>query len=87
MEERIAPPFQPVKTRRWLSGPGHVELTPNAGERGVAVFAAYRDTHFRLLRDVAIGDEIDVTRGDGKTFRYRADEAPSYGSIIPGSIR
>ena len=54
-------------------GPGHVELTPDAGERGVAVYAAHRDTHFRFLRDVAIGDEIDVTRNDGKTFRYRAD--------------
>ena len=54
-------------------GPGHVELTPDAGERGVAVYAAHRDTHFRFLRDVAVGDEIDVTRSDGKTFRYRAD--------------
>src|ERR1700751_5146391 len=26
-------------------GPGHVELTPNAGEQGVAVYAAHRDTH------------------------------------------
>ena len=25
------------------------------------------------MRNVAIGDEIDVTRGDGKHFRYRAD--------------
>jgi len=54
-------------------GPGHVELTADAGERGVAVYSAHRDTHFRFLRDVAIGDEIDVTRGDGKRFRYRAD--------------
>ena len=54
-------------------GPGHVELTPDAGERGVAVYSAHRDTHFRFLKDVAIGDEIVVTRGDGKTFRYRAD--------------
>src|ERR1700748_2785361 len=54
-------------------GPGPVELTPDAGERGVAVYAAHRDTHFRFLRDVAVGDEIDVTRSDGKTFRYRAD--------------
>jgi sortase A len=54
-------------------GPGHVELTPDAGERGVAVYAAHRDTHFRFLRDVVAGDEIDVTRSDGKTFRYRAD--------------
>jgi sortase A len=54
-------------------GPGHVELTPDAGERGVAVYSAHRDTHFRFLKDVAIGDEIDVTRSDGRTFRYRAD--------------
>jgi sortase A len=54
-------------------GPGHVELTPNAGERGVAVYSAHRDTHFAFLRNVRIGDEIDVTRDDGKTFRYRAD--------------
>ena len=54
-------------------GPGHVERTPDAGERGVAVYSAHRDTHFAFLKDVAIGDEIDVTRSDGRTFRYRAD--------------
>src|SRR5882762_1496131 len=52
-------------------GPGHVENTPDAGERGVAIYSAHRDTHFRFLKDVAIGDEIDVTRRDGQTFRYR----------------
>jgi sortase A len=54
-------------------GPGHVELTPDAGERGVAVYSAHRDTHFRFLRDVVIGDEIVITRRDGRIFRYRAD--------------
>ena len=54
-------------------GPGHLELTPDAGERGVAVYSAHRDTHFRFLKDVVIGDEIAVTRSDGRTFRYRAD--------------
>ncbi len=54
-------------------GPGHVELTPDAGERGVAVYSAHRDTHFRFLRNVLVGDEIGVTRNDGQTFRYRAD--------------
>jgi sortase A len=56
-------------------GPGHVELTPDAGERGVAVYSAHRDTHFRFLKDVAIGDEIVITRSDGRVFRYRADGA------------
>src|SRR5437764_8276673 len=54
-------------------GPGHVELTADAGERGVAVYSAHRDTHFRFLKDVRVGDEIEVTRRDGKVFRYRAD--------------
>jgi sortase A len=54
-------------------GPGHVELTPDAGERGTAVYSAHRDTHFAFLRHVRIGDEIDIVRNDGKMFRYRAD--------------
>lgn len=56
-------------------GPGHLHQTVDAGERGVAVYAAHRDTHFRFLRDVAIGDVIDVARSDGKRFRYRADSS------------
>lgn len=54
-------------------GPGHLDQTVDAGERGVAVYAAHRDTHFRFLRNVAIGDVIEITRADGKHFRYRAD--------------
>lgn len=53
-------------------GPGHVERTPDAGERGVAVYSAHRDTHFRFLQDVAIGDDIAVMRQDGRIFHYRA---------------
>ncbi|MCK1738551.1 class GN sortase [Bradyrhizobium sp. 138] len=56
-------------------GPGHIHQTADAGERGVTVYAGHRDTHFRFLRNVAIGDVIDVTRGDGKHFRYRADSS------------
>jgi len=52
-------------------GPGHVERTPDAGEPGIAVYSAHRDTHFRFLKHVVIGDEIAVTRRDGQTFRYR----------------
>jgi len=52
-------------------GPGHVELTPDAGERGIAVYSAHRDTHFSFLKEVTVGDDIDVTRSDGRTFRYR----------------
>ena len=54
-------------------GPGHLDRTADAGERGIAVYAAHRDTHFRFLRNVSIGDVIEITRADGKHFRYRAD--------------
>ena len=54
-------------------GPGHVEQTPYAGERGVAVYSAHRDTHFSFLKHVAVGDVIDVIRSDGRSFRYRVD--------------
>jgi sortase (surface protein transpeptidase) len=40
-----------------------------------AVYSAHRDTHFRFLKNVVVGDEIEITRGDGKRFRYRADAA------------
>src|SRR3954465_14094795 len=65
-------------------GPGHVELTPDVGERGVAVYSAHRDTHFRFLRDVAIGDEIVITRSDGNVFRYRADGSSVVRFDAPG---
>jgi sortase A len=54
-------------------GPGHVELTPDAGERGVAIYSAHRDTHFRFLKDVIVGDTIEVTQSDGRTFAYLVD--------------
>jgi len=54
-------------------GPGHLQQTVDAGERGIAVYAGHRDTHFRFLRHVAIGDVIEITRRDGKRFRYHAD--------------
>ncbi|MBR0962150.1 class GN sortase [Bradyrhizobium japonicum] len=56
-------------------GPGHIRHTADAGERGIAVYAAHRDTHFHFLRNVAMGDVIDITRRDGQHFRYRADSS------------
>jgi sortase A len=52
-------------------GPGHLERTPEAGEPGTAVYAAHRDTHFAFLGQIEAGDEIVVTRRDGKVARFR----------------
>jgi sortase A len=52
-------------------GPGQLDGTPPAGEPGWAIFAAHRNTHFRVLRDVAPGDPVRVTRADGAVVRFR----------------
>ncbi|RTM14373.1 MAG: class GN sortase [Bradyrhizobiaceae bacterium] len=65
-------------------GPGHIPQTVDAGERGVAVYAAHRDTHFRFLRNVAVGDVIEITRRDGRHFRYRADYSAVVRADAPG---
>jgi len=52
-------------------GPGHVSETPEAGDAGIAVYAAHRDTHFAFLSRVVTGDAIVVTRRDGTVARFR----------------
>lgn len=52
-------------------GPGHVENTPEAGDPGTAVYAAHRDTHFAFLKDVVVGDEVEVARRNGSRHRFR----------------
>jgi sortase A len=51
-------------------GPAHVAGTPEPGERGTAVFAAHRDTHFQGLGAIRAGDEIRVTRRDGRRSTF-----------------
>lgn len=55
-------------------GPGHLDNTPMAGERGTAVYAAHRDTHFAFLKNIEKNDQILVTRSDGKTVSYRVSD-------------
>jgi sortase A len=52
-------------------GPGHVESSALPGDPGHSVLSAHRDTHFRFLRALAVGDEIDVERADGRRVAYR----------------
>jgi len=51
-------------------GPGHLEGTPLPGEHGNVVIAGHRDTHFRVLKDVLIGDEIRVESAR-RDYTYR----------------
>jgi sortase A len=54
-------------------GPGHLTGTPLPGSSGNAVIAGHRDTHFRVLRDIGIGDEIILERRSGR-FVYKVVE-------------
>ena len=49
------------------TGIGHLPHTPLPGEPGNAGLAAHRDTHFRALRDVRIGDRIQLRSWSGET--------------------
>ena len=53
-------------------GPTLLTAGGRLGERGTAVFAAHRDTHFAFLRDVRPGDLIVVEEVNGRTHRFRA---------------
>lgn len=51
---------------------GHVPYTAFPGEVGNVGLAAHRDTHFRNLRNVRIGDVIDLVTPDG-TYQYSVE--------------
>jgi len=51
-------------------GPGHVERTALPGEPGNIVVAGHRDTFFRPLRRIAVGDSVVLESPRGR-FEYR----------------
>ena len=64
-----------------------MEQTPTAGEPGTAIYSAHRETHFAFLGEVAIGDEIRVTRRDGAVSASASPTPRSCTGMHPGSIR
>jgi sortase A len=55
--------------RQLRKGPGHLTGTAAPGSLGNCVIAGHRDTHFRMLKDVVLGDEIVLENGAGR-FHY-----------------
>ncbi len=51
-------------------GPGHLPNTPLPGERGTAVFAGHRDTHFGWIGHLKTGDRISVAMTNGDHLHY-----------------
>jgi sortase A len=54
-------------------GPGHLIQTALPGSRGNCVIAGHRDTQFRVLQKVKIGEDISVEI-EGRTFVYRVTD-------------
>lgn len=61
--------FDGVTDWTLLRGIGHLEETAYPGEQGTVALAAHRDTFFRPLKGIEIGDVIRITTPDG-TFNY-----------------
>lgn len=53
-----------------LLGPAWVEHSGAPGEKGNCIIAGHRDTHFRFLKDVKLGQEIDL-ESRGRLYHYR----------------
>src|SRR6185295_7856959 len=51
-------------------GAGHIEDTPLPGEAGNVGIAGHRDTVFRPLRNIQVGDPLELTTAD-RLYRYR----------------
>jgi sortase A len=64
-------------------GIGHVPGTPLPGETGNAALAAHRDTYFRRLGEIQVGDVIDVKTRRGE-HHYRVSRTAI---VQPGDIR
>jgi len=54
-------------------GPGHLENTALPGDTGNVVIAGHRDSFFRPLRDVQLGDDIFMETPRGR-FQYQVTE-------------
>ncbi|MCL4182519.1 MAG: class GN sortase [Burkholderiaceae bacterium] len=52
-------------------GPGHRTGTPLPGTAGNSMISGHRDTHFRILGQLADGQRIEVERLDGRRRTYR----------------
>jgi sortase A len=55
-------------------GPGHMPNTPLPGDPGNSVVGGHRDTHFRFLQDVRIGDIFIIETPDSMRIKYQVSE-------------
>jgi len=56
--------------RELRRGPGHLTGTALPGDAGNCVIAGHRDTHFRVLKDIRVGDDLFLQTHNG-LYVYR----------------
>jgi sortase A len=56
--------------RNLAFAPALMDGSATPGSPGVAVIAGHRDTHFRALESLALGDRFEIERPDGVTYAY-----------------
>ena len=54
-------------------GPGHLTTSVMPGDTGNAIVAGHRDTHFRFLSEIEIGDRLIIDRRDGERAVFEID--------------
>lgn len=52
-------------------GPGHVSSSALPGINGTTIFNGHRDTHFKFLQNIQIGDIMNIERSNGQTIRFK----------------
>ena len=60
--------------RNLAFGPALMDGSAAPGTAGVSVIAGHRDTHFRELGKLAIGDRFEIEMPDGANLVYEVDE-------------
>jgi sortase A len=56
--------------RNLAFGPALMDGSAAPGTAGVSVIAGHRDTHFRALAQLRIGDRFTIEQPDGSTYEY-----------------
>ncbi|UGB32300.1 class D sortase [Metabacillus sp. B2-18] len=68
--DRTLPIFQGASEEILKKGVGHISSTPLPGEDSNSVLSAHRDTFFRQLDSLVVGDKLIVNRSD-VSFIYK----------------
>lgn len=80
--------LQGTKSKTLQLGVGHIQGTPLPGEEGNVGIAGHRDTFFRDLKDIRIGDEIQIETAAGLS-KYKVNwtqiVAPNEVSVLAPS--